>query len=180
MSKRITKVTTKKGDGGSTGMGDGSRLSKSSSLVNAIGEVDELNSWIGLLASSSHLKKEVELLRRIQNDLFDIGGSMAMRSDVDFDKKKIEWLEEKIDHLNKGLPDLDNFILPGGHKDSSKTHIARTVCRRAERSLVLTSENESINKSCIIYINRLSDFLFVLARKINIDSDKGEILWEQT
>ena len=98
----------------------------------------------------------------------------------DFDKKKIEWLEEKIDHLNRGLPDLDNFILPGGHKDSSKTHIARTVCRRAERSLVLTSENESINKSCIIYINRLSDLLFVLARKINIDSDEGEILWDQT
>jgi len=180
LSKRITKVTTKKGDGGSTGMGDGSRLSKSSNLVNAIGDVDELNSWIGLLASSSYLKKDVELLRRIQNDLFDIGGSMAMRSDVDFDKIKIEWLEEKIEHLNKGLPDLENFILPGGHKDSSKTHIARTVCRRVERSLILARKNESINKNCIIYINRLSDLLFVLARKINIDSDEGEILWDQT
>ncbi len=179
MSKRITKVTTKTGDDGSTGMADGSRLSKSSCLVSALGEIDELNSWIGLLASSSQLKQEVELLRKIQNDLFNIGGCLAMRSNIGLNKKKIEWLEEKINDLNKELPSLDNFILPGGHKDSSKAQIIRAVCRRSERSLVMASETELINKNCIIYINRLSDFLFVLARKINIDSGEEEILWDQ-
>ena len=179
MSKRITKVTTKTGDDGSTGMADGSRLSKSSCLVSALGEIDELNSWIGLLASSSQLKQEVELLRKIQNDLFNIGGCLAMRSNIGLNKKKIEWLEEKINDLNKELPSLDNFILPGGHKDSSKAQIIRAVCRRSERTLVMASETELINKNCIIYINRLSDFLFVLARKINIDSGEEEILWDQ-
>jgi len=179
LSKRITKVTTKTGDDGSTGMADGSRLSKSSCLVSALGEIDELNSWIGLLASSSQLKQEVELLRKIQNDLFNIGGCLAMRSNIGLNKKKIEWLEEKINDLNKELPSLDNFILPGGHKDSSKAQIIRAVCRRSERSLVMASETELINKNCIIYINRLSDFLFVLARKINIDSGEEEILWDQ-
>jgi|TARA_B100000809_G_scaffold255309_1_gene293659 cob(I)alamin adenosyltransferase len=172
-------VTTKTGDDGSTGMADGSRLSKSSCLVSALGEIDELNSWIGLLASSSQLKQEVELLRKIQNDLFNIGGCLAMRSNIGLNKKKIEWLEEKINDLNKELPSLDNFILPGGHKDSSKAQIIRAVCRRSERSLVMASETELINKNCIIYINRLSDFLFVLARKINIDSGEEEILWDQ-
>jgi len=172
-------VTTKTGDDGSTGMADGSRLSKSSCLVSALGEIDELNSWIGLLASSSQLKQEVELLKKIQNDLFNIGGCLAMRSNIGLNKKKIEWLEEKINDLNKELPSLDNFILPGGHKDSSKAQIIRAVCRRSERSLVMASETELINKNCIIYINRLSDFLFVLARKINIDSGEEEILWDQ-
>lgn len=180
MTKRITKVTTKTGDDGTTGMADGSRLSKSSVLISAIGEIDELNSWIGLLASSSSLSKEIELLRKIQNDLFDIGGCLAMRSQIGLDERKIEWLEEKVNEHNKELPSLDNFILPGGHKDSSKAQIIRAVCRRSERALVLASETESINVNCIIYINRLSDFLFVLARKINIDSGEEEILWEQT
>jgi cob(I)alamin adenosyltransferase len=180
LTKRITKVTTKTGDDGTTGMADGSRLSKSSVLISAIGEIDELNSWIGLLASSSSLSKEIELLRKIQNDLFDIGGCLAMRSQIGLDEKKIEWLEEKVNEHNKELPSLDNFILPGGHKDSSKAQIIRAVCRRSERALVLASETESINVNCIIYINRLSDFLFVLARKINIDSGEEEILWEQT
>ena len=180
MTKRITKVTTKTGDDGTTGMADGSRLSKSSVLISAIGEIDELNSWIGLLASSSSLSKEIELLRKIQNDLFDIGGCLATRSQIGLDERKIEWLEEKVNEHNKELPSLDNFILPGGHKDSSKAQIIRAVCRRSERALVLANETESINVNCIIYINRLSDFLFVLARKINIDSGEEEILWEQT
>ena len=180
MTKRITKVTTKTGDDGTTGIADGSRLSKSSVLISAIGEIDELNSWIGLLSSSSSLSKEIELLRKIQNDLFDIGGCLAMRSQIELDEKKIEWLEEKVNEYNKELPSLDNFILPGGHKDSSKAQIIRAVCRRSERALVLASETESININCIIYINRLSDFLFVLARKINIDCGEEEILWEQT
>jgi len=180
LTKRITKVTTKTGDDGTTGMADGSRLSKSSVLISAIGEIDELNSWIGLLASSSSLSKEIELLRKIQNDLFDIGGCLATRSQIGLDERKIEWLEEKVNEHNKELPSLDNFILPGGHKDSSKAQIIRAVCRRSERALVLANETESINVNCIIYINRLSDFLFVLARKINIDSGEEEILWEQT
>ena len=180
MAKRITKVTTKTGDDGTTGMADGSRLSKSSELISAIGEIDELNSWIGLLASSSNLRKEKVLLRKIQNDLFDIGGCLAMRSKNGLQEGKIEWLEEKVNELNRELPSLDNFILPGGHKDSSRAQIIRAVCRRSERALVLASKTETININCVIYINRLSDFLFVLARKINIDSGEEEILWKQT
>ena len=103
-----------------------------------------------------------------------------MRSKNGLQEGKIEWLEEKVNELNRELPSLDNFILPGGHKDSSKTQIIRAVCRRSERALVLASKTETININCVIYINRLSDFLFVLARKINIDSGEEEILWKQT
>ena len=180
MGKRITKVTTKTGDDGTTGMADGSRVKKSSTLINAIGEIDELNSWIGLLSALPELSKTKVALVKIQNCLFDIGGSMTMKSQITLNQNHILELDELIVSLNEDLPALENFVLPGGHESSSQTQIARAVCRRAERSLVLASENESINKSCIIYINRLSDFLFVLARKINIDSGEEEILWEQT
>ena len=179
MAKRITKVITKKGDEGSTGMGDGSRVSKSSSLIVAIGELDELNSWIGLLTSLKKLEGKKDFLLSIQNRLFDIGGILTTKSKTPLNEHHLETLEEETNNLNKQLPHLENFVLPGGDKDSSIIHITRTVCRRAERSLIKAEESDSVEKSCFIYLNRLSDFLFVLARKVNIDSGVEELLWSQ-
>lgn len=179
MAKRITKVTTKTGDDGSTGMADGSRIKKSSDLINAIGEVDELNSWIGLLASIDVTDEERLSLTKIQNCLFDIGGSMTMRSKITLDKTHTKNLEKLIDSINKDLPALENFVLPGGHKNSSYAQIARAVCRRAERAMVKAKEKEPIDLESLAYVNRLSDFLFVFARKINVDSGEKEVTWSQ-
>lgn len=179
MAKRITKVTTKKGDDGSTGMADGTRVQKSNLLIKAIGELDELNSWMGLMCSLDELNNHKEYLQSIQNRLFDIGGILTTKSEVPLDKQYLLSLEKKIDDLNHKLPDLDNFIIPGGSKYSSFIHITRTVCRRTERSLIEANESKKIEQSCLIYINRLSDFLFVLARKVNLDSGKEESLWKQ-
>ena len=179
MAKRITKVTTKRGDDGSTGMADGTRVQKSDLLVKAIGELDELNSWMGLLCSLVKLNEHKQYLQSIQNRLFDIGGILTTKSKVPLEEQYLLILEKKTDNLNHKLPDLDNFILPGGSKESSFIHIARTVCRRAERSLIDANGSEKIEQSCLIYINRLSDFLFVLARKVNLDSGNNELLWKQ-
>ena len=179
MAKRITKVTTKSGDDGTTAMADGTRVQKSNLLVKAIGELDELNSWMGLLCSVDELNEYKEYLLSIQNRLFDIGGILTTKSKVPLEGKYLLTLEKKTDSLNSKLPDLDNFILPGGNKESSFIHIARTVCRRAERSLIDANKSEKIEQSCLIYMNRLSDFLFVLARKVNLDSGNKELLWKQ-
>ena len=179
MAKRITKVTTKRGDDGSTGMADGTRVLKSNLLVKAIGELDELNSWMGLLCSLDELNEHKEYLQSIQNRLFDIGGILTTKSEVPLEKQYLLTLEKEMDNLNRKLPDLDNFILPEGSKESSFIHIARTVCRRAERSLIEANRSEKMEQSCLIYINRLSDFLFVLARKVNLNSGNEELLWEQ-
>ena len=166
MAKRITKVTSKSGDDGSTGMADGTRVQKSNLLVKAIGELDELNSWMGLLCSLDELNEHKEYLQSIQNRLFDIGGILTTKSEVPLEKQYLLTLEKEMDNLNRKLPDLDNFILPGGSKESSFIHIARTVCRRAERSLIEANRSEKMEQSCLIYINRLSDFLFVLHEKL--------------
>jgi len=179
MAKRITKVITKKGDDGTTGMGDGTRVTKSNLLIKAVGDLDELNSWLGLLCSLKGLKENKEYLQNIQNRLFDIGGILTTKSKIPLNPEHLNKLEAEADKLNTGLPDLENFILPGGSKRSSVIHIARTVCRRAERSLIDANASEKIEKSCLIYINRLSDFLFVLARRMNLDSGKEEVLWIQ-
>jgi cob(I)alamin adenosyltransferase len=148
-------------------------------LVKAIGELDELNSWMGLLCSLDELNEHKEYLQSIQNRLFDIGGILTTKSEVPLEKQYLLTLEKEMDNLNRKLPDLDNFILPGGSKESSFIHIARTVCRRAERSLIEANRSEKMEQSCLIYINRLSDFLFVLARKVNLNSGNEELLWEQ-
>ena len=179
MAKRITKVTTKRGDDGSTGMADGTRVQKSNLVVKAIGELDELNSWVGLLSSLDELKEHKDYLQNIQNRLFDIGGILTTKSKVPLKKQHLLTLEKETDNLNQKLPDLDNFILPGGSKGSSFIHITRTVWRRTERSLIEAKGSEKIEQSCLVYINRLSDFLFVLARKVNLGSGNEELLWKQ-
>jgi len=160
-------------------MADGSRIEKSNILINAIGEIDELNSWVGLLSSLPELGNQVDVLKKIQNCLFDIGGSLTMRSANSFDSSHILLLDQNINAINNELPHLDNFILPGGHASSAWIHIARTTCRRAERTIVEAKKSELLDMNILVYINRLSDFFFVLARKINIDLGIEEVNWSQ-
>ena len=179
MKNRITKVTTKRGDDGTTSSADGSRLSKSDNLIKTIGNLDELNSWIGLLVTLEELNREKVFLQKIQNSIFDIGGILSSNSDNPLNRSKIKDLEDRTKQINKNLPPLKNFVLPGGNKESSLIHISRTVCRRAERSLVEAAKTNKVEKNCLAYLNRLSDFLFVLARKIQRDLGSEETLWSQ-
>ena len=180
MKKRITKVTTKTGDDGSTGMADGTRLKKSDPIIHCIGEIDELNSLIGYLASANDLKRHKESLIRIQNCLFNIGGSLSLGSDDSITEQEISFVEEEINLLNADLSSLENFILPGGHPTSALAQLVRSVCRRCERSLVSLDEKQSIEDRKIIYINRLSDLFFVMARSINKEKNCQEVFCQQT
>lgn len=179
---RISKVTTKKGDKGRTGLGDGSRLSKSDALIHFLGEIDELNSFVGFAISSSSNESLSIDLRSIQQDLFNIGGEAAMPNldTILLDQERIAFLDGQIDVLNGALSPLKEFILPGGDDFCSKIHIARTICRRAERSGVEVMENNINTKKWLPYLNRLSDYFFVLARCISSEEGGDEILWKRT
>ena len=174
---KLDKIYTKGGDKGLTSLGDGKRVNKNSLRVNSYGEVDEVNATIGVVVCycSDELKKN---LKHIQNHLFDIGADLCI---PDENKKAkslnegIKMLENEIDRMNTKLSPLKSFILPGGTKSSSFLHLARTITRRCERSLIELNSKEKINPEIIIYINRLSDFLFVAARIENIKD--GDILW---
>ena len=176
---RITKVTTKIGDKGQTNLGDGSFVSKSSYRVCAFGSIDNLNSFLGWVSviSSSSLKSK---LKKIQQDLFNIGGELSLpNKNLNLIKmNRLEWLESEINLINKKLPPLKEFILPSGSELSTRIHIARTECRNAERDLVRLSENEEIPSLHNKYLNRLSDYLFVLARKVQMKSNEKEIHWD--
>ncbi len=176
---RITKVTTKTGDSGETGLGNGERVSKNSPRVHAMGAVDKLNSIIGWTRIAS-IDKIDKYLEKIQQDLFNIGGELAI-PDVDInllDESRLKWLEEKTESINGTLPPLNEFILPGGTEFSSRLHIARTECRDTERSLVALSEQEYVSDLHKKYLNRLSDFFFVMARVEKIEKGDNEIPWE--
>ncbi len=179
MKKRITKVITKTGDDGTTGMADGTRKNKSDYLIGAIGELDELNSWIGKIISFEETKVDKQILIDIQHCLFEIGGSLSMGTEGSLTLDDIESLEVTINKYNAELPELDNFILPGGHQSSADIHIARAVCRRCERSMVKIKESNNLNKNNLVYINRLSDFLFILARTVNLREGIRELTWNQ-
>ena len=180
MNKRITKVTTKTGDKGTTGMADGSTVSKADPIIDSIGEIDELNSLIGYLDSLGESSNFRSTFRRIQNCLFDIGGSLSVGTQNSISEEEILFLEEQIQNLNEVLPELENFILPGGNHAAALSQYARSVCRRCERSLVRLDENEAIERNKLIYLNRLSDLLFVIARSINQELKIKEPLWEQS
>ncbi len=180
----LSRIYTKSGDGGETGLGDGSRVPKDAVRVAAYGEVDELNAVMGLVTANCPDCPEVALLRRIQNDLFDVGADLCVpRADGEEPNKGLrvvaaqyERLERAIDRLNEELEPLRSFILPGGSPAAAWLHLARTVCRRAERSVVTLARTEKVNSHALIYLNRLSDFLFVLSRVAN-DGGKGDVLW---
>jgi cob(I)alamin adenosyltransferase len=179
---RIMKIYTKTGDQGTTGLFGGKRLSKSHLRIEAYGTVDELNSYLGLIRDVSADVAVRDLLKTIQDRLFTVGSNLASDPDKnvitpDLTVSDIEALENAMDEMNTKLPALRNFILPGGHTSVSFCHIARCVCRRAERLTVALHENEPVEPLILKYLNRLSDYLFVLARKLSLDLGVEEITW---
>jgi cob(I)alamin adenosyltransferase len=180
----MSKIYTKTGDKGTTSLIGGTRLSKDHIKIEAYGSVDELNAWIGVLADAPENKERNAMLKEIQDRLFTIGAELA--SEPEQNKKKlpelfesdIVVLEKEMDSYNEVIPTLRAFVLPGGHPLVSFAHVARTVCRRSERQVIALSHNEDVNPLIIKYLNRLSDYLFVLSRKITQEQNAPEIAWK--
>ncbi len=185
MMPRLTKIYTRKGDDGTTGLGSRTRVSKDALRVRAYGTVDELNAWLGLALALGISDRLHEPLRMIQNELFNLGAELSFpeqesrQSQVPrIEAAVVERLEKLIDEINQDLDPLENFILPGGTPGSGLLHVARTVCRRAEREVVALANEEPIGQFVLPYINRLSDVLFVMARFENREQDVPETLWD--
>ncbi len=178
MGNRLSKIYTRTGDSGSTGLGDGSRVHKDSLRVNAMGTVDELNSVIGIMLTESLSAVIVQTLTRIQHDLFDLGGEICIPGHAMLKTERVDDLEETLDSLNDKLEPLAEFILPGGCRAAAYCHLARTVCRRAERELIALSRKENVTSTSLKYLNRLSDLLFVMCRSINQDAGHADVLWK--
>ncbi|HSI44123.1 MAG TPA: cob(I)yrinic acid a,c-diamide adenosyltransferase [Methylotenera sp.] len=178
MGNRLSKIYTRTGDDGTTGLGDGSRINKDSLRVDAMGDVDELNSVIGLMMTESVPEILIDALTQIQHDLFNLGGEICIPGYVILQKERIEDLEEAIDTLNDDLEPLKEFILPGGTKTAAYCHLARTVCRRAERKLIQLHRSEKVTDISLQYLNRLSDLLFVMCRVINKEAGVSDVLWK--
>ena len=178
MGNRLSKIYTKTGDDGTTGLGDGSRVAKDSARVIAYGTVDEANSCIGLLLAATLPDDVREVLVRIQHQLFDLGGELCIPGHAAIFDADVDALEARLDHYNDDLPALKDFILPGGGEAAARCHIARTVVRRAERDTVTLSRHDAVRPQAIRYLNRLSDLLFVLARVLARASGHGEVLWD--
>jgi len=180
----LSRIYTKSGDAGETGLGDGTRVPKDHARVAAYGEVDELNAALGLVVSTCPDCPEAAFLRAVQNDLFDVGADLCVPPAPDekagqalrVTALQAERLEQAIDRLNERLEPLRSFVLPGGTPAAAHLHLARTVCRRAERAVVTLMRAEPVNPQVLIYLNRLSDFLFVLARVANADG-RTDVLW---
>ena len=181
---KLNKIYTRTGDDGTTGLVDGSRLPKHAARMEAIGAVDEANSALGVAAVALAGSAHAAALARIQNDLFDLGADLATPGD-DFAPSAMvlrivpdqaTWLESAIDGLNAGVPPLTSFILPGGSESAARVHVARAGVRRAERTMVALSAEAPVNPAALAYINRLSDYLFVLARAVNAGG-AGDVLW---
>ena len=178
MGNRLSKIYTRTGDDGSTGLGDGSRVGKDSLRVNSYGTVDEANSAIGLILATPDIPADIEaLLIQIQHQMFDLGGELCIPGHAAIQATDIANLESQLDAYNADLPVLKEFILPGGGEASARTHIARTVVRRAERETVALSRHEDVRPEAIRYLNRLSDLLFVLSRVLARHSGVGEVVW---
>lgn len=178
------KIYTRTGDQGETSLFGGQRVSKAELRIDAYGTIDELNSWIGLLRDQQVNRNRSELLCQIQDRLFTIGSRLATR-DVQsvttlpvLDDRDVVYLETEIDRLDKQLPPMRSFVLPGGHASVSFGHVARTVCRRAERLMVLLNQEEQVEAILLVYINRLSDFLFMLCRAMSQELGVRETPWQ--
>lgn len=179
MGNRLSKIYTKTGDDGTTGLGDGSRTAKDSARVEAYGTVDELNSVVGVLLACDGVPEDIrESLLQIQHELFDLGGELCIPGMEMIHDGDVTRLETVLDHHNENLPRLKEFILPGGGMAAAQCHIARTVCRRAERRVVTLASRESVRPEAVRYLNRLSDLLFVLARVLARARGHGEVLWQ--
>lgn len=181
----LSRIYTKTGDDGSTALGDGQRRSKDDVRVTAYGEVDELNSALGVVLALVPGYGEATLLRAIQHDLFDLGADLCVPSPADAEPgpelrivaEQVTQLERAIDRLNDRLAPLRSFVLPGGTPEAALLHLARTVCRRTERAVVTLSQRETVNPHVLEYLNRLSDLLFVMARSANA-TGSGDVLWQ--
>lgn len=179
MGNRLSKIYTKTGDDGTTGLGDGSRVAKDSARVTAYGTVDEANSAIGVLLAVADIPEDIrDLLTRVQHQMFDLGGELCIPGHAAIHDADIERLEERLDHYNEPLPPLKDFILPGGGEAAARCHLARTIVRRAERECVTLSHHDAVRPQAIRYLNRLSDLLFVLARVLARQAGQGEVLWD--
>ncbi len=177
MGHRLTKIYTRTGDNGSTGLADGTRTEKDSARIVAVGEVDELNSVIGMVLSQEPGEAVYECLTDIQHDLFNLGAEISLPTKSLVTADDVERLERVLDGFNKDLPPLKEFILPGGGAAATTCHLARAVCRRAERALVSLSRSEQVDGTALRYLNRLSDLLFVLCRVLARQSSAGEVYW---
>lgn len=177
MGYRLSKIYTRTGDGGETGLGDGSRVPKDDLRVATLGDIDELNSCLGVLLAEPLGAPVADALQGIQHDLFDLGGEICIPGRTAMTSAQVLRLEQLIDAFNADLTPLKEFILPGGTRMAALAHLARAICRRAERSLVTLTRAEATNELSRIYLNRLSDLLFVLARTLN--GPGGDVLWQQ-
>jgi cob(I)alamin adenosyltransferase len=178
MGHRLSKIYTRTGDKGTTGLGDGSRVPKDHARVEAYGTVDELNSVIGLVLAEELPVEVRETLTDIQHDLFDLGGELCVPGRAAVADERVARLEDILDGLNAGLEPLKEFILPGGSRAAALAHLARTVCRRAERRVITLSKSEAVSETAVKYLNRLSDLLFVMARALNKKADRPDVLWQ--
>ncbi len=179
MGHRLSKIVTRTGDAGETGLGDGSRVAKDSPRIEAIGAVDELNSVLGVLLAESLPEPIATCLIDVQHDLFDLGGELSIPGHAAVTDAHVTRVETTVEAFNADLPPLKEFILPGGTRAAALAHVARTVCRRAERSLIRLAAAEAVSDRSRIYLNRLSDLLFVLARAINRSAGRPDVLWQK-
>ena len=180
MGNRLTKITTRTGDDGSTGLGDGTRIQKSAPRVSAMGDIDELNSMLGLLLTEPLPEAARATLVRIQNELFDLGGEICIPGHRALTDAHVAILDGEISRNNADLPPLKEFILPGGSRAASCCHLARTIARRAERAVVSLAETDSISALALQYLNRLSDLLFILARTLNRHAGIADVCWRHS
>lgn len=180
MANRLSKIVTRTGDDGSTGLASGSRVSKGSARIAALGDVDELNSAIGVLLAENLPAEIRDALSGVQHDLFDLGGELSLPGHALITEAHLTRIEQQVTGFNASLPPLKEFILPGGTRPAALAHVARTVCRRAERAVVTLHETEPLSPLTMQYLNRLSDLLFILSRALNrTDAGSTDTLWQQ-
>jgi cob(I)alamin adenosyltransferase len=178
---RLTKIYTRGGDAGETSLGDGSRVSKLDARIAASGTVDELNAAVGVVVAGGCPETIREVLVRVQNELFDLGADLSVpiehEARLRVTQEQVDRLEDECDRFNAELPVLRSFVLPGGSEAAARLHVARTVCRRAEREALLAARAHDVNRLALVYLNRLSDLLFILARAANAADGQAEPLW---
>jgi cob(I)alamin adenosyltransferase len=178
---RLTKIYTRGGDAGETSLGDGSRVSKLDGRIAAYGTVDELNAALGVVLTGGCSSEIHDVLVRVQNELFDLGADLSVPLEHEgrlrTTQEQVDALEADCDRFNAALPELKSFVLPGGTEDAARLHVARTVCRRAERAALEAASTHDLNPLTLVYLNRLSDLLFILARAANAAAGRAEPLW---
>src|SRR5690348_12832990 len=178
MANRLSKITTRTGDSGETGLGDGARVPKDSARIQALGDVDELNSALGLILAEDTPSAVRGTLVEAQHDLFDLGGELSIPGHAMLKEEQVARLEQALESWNADLPALKEFILPGGSRAAAAAHLARTICRRAERTLVALGRREPVGDAARRYLNRLSDLLFVAGRSLNRAAGGGDVQWK--